>query len=152
MIPVKAFNDAIANLIAGDVTWLAALSANMLYLVVAPFTPSPALVVGDVDIPDTPFSGGNPIAITPGTQQVVRDMTSGAQGIYLLEPDGGIRWVCTDPPSSPVVVYGVAMTTNDKSLLIATDLLLEGPVTIQFAGDYIELTARFGFLPVIPCQ
>lgn len=147
MIAVSAFNLAVANLIAGDTAWLANATANHLHLVNAPFTPAPTLSLTDLSLGDSDFTGSSPKTIPFGAQTVVRDGGNGAWGIYLKEPLGGLRWVCTAAPVSAITYYGVALSDGTDTTLIGCRNFDDGAKVIQFVGDFIEISAEFGFLP-----
>jgi len=148
MTPVQAIIDTIATALASDVAFLASVTANQLYLVGAAFVPSPFLTVADLVLIDgDTLDGLDSISVTAGAQTVVADSGSLARGIYLKEPAGGFRWVAAADPDSPIVCYGVALTTNDGLTLLAS-ALFSSALQIAAELDVIQVSAEFGwFLP-----
>lgn len=145
-IPSKAFNDAIAALIAADTAWLASASPITVRLTTNEFTPSDTNLYADMAFAE--FTGSAAKTITTGAQVVVRNEETGGLGIQLKEPAGGLNFVCTAAPGSPVTITGAAIILNGTTL-IAAGRLASNKV-IQFVGDYVTLSAIFGFLPSEP--
>jgi len=152
MIPSQAIIDAIAVAIAQNTTWLANAAENNLYLVGDEFTPSPALTPGDlVLLSASDVAGLDPKIIGVGNQTVVWNSSTGQWGIFLKEPSGGFRWVATADPASPIFIYGVAVV-NDAGDAVLGSARFPQTMVIAQSGDFIEVSAEFGFLPNVPVQ
>ena len=146
MIPTAAFTAQINNLVATDTTWLANASPNTVALVIAPFTPAPTLQASDLTLAS--FTGGDPKSITAGNQTKIFDSTTGRRGILLVEPAGGLNFVCTGLTGLPQTVYGYALLKADGTLIATA--LLDTPQTIVAVGNNVLINATFGFLQYIP--
>lgn len=146
MVPVQAFIDSINELVRTDTEFLAATDANRVALVVAEFTPNPALVLASLTL--ATFPGYAVKDITIGSQTLIYDSVSGRYGILLREPIGGLNFVCTGTPTPPETVYGYALIRDDN-VLIAT-ALLPTPIVIAAVGNSVSVPAVFGYLSYVP--
>lgn len=148
LVPSKAFNDAIAALVAADTAWLASASPITVKLTTNEFTESDTNVLADLNF--ATFTGSAAKTITTGNQVVIRDEDSGALGVQLKEPVGGLNFVCTAAPGSPEVITGYAVILNGVTLIASARL--DANKSIGFVGDYVDLSAVFGFLPPLPFE
>lgn len=151
MLPMAAVREQLGALLAADATTLAPVaSANMMALIVAPFTLSENLTAGDLTLANS--NGLGPIAGAVGAQEVALDPLTGAQIITLVPGAGsGWRWVTSGSFPPDIVVYGVALLDNALTTLLAADLL-PTPVTFDAAGyqlDLDPLTMQFVLTPVL---
>jgi hypothetical protein len=135
--PIQAMVNALASLLAGATAYLApSASANIVALIVAPFTKGPNLVVADLTLAS--FAGSTPIAGMTGTQDVGNDPNTGQQVITIIAPSGGWVFTCTTAPATPQTVFGYALLNNAGTTLLATEYLIPN-TTITNIGDFIDL-------------
>lgn len=133
MLPMKAVRQKLATLLAADASTLApATDANKVALIVAPFSPSENLVIGDLTLAS--FAGGDPIAGTAGTQGTGNIPGTGQQRITMVEPAGGWHWKCTADPATPQTITGLALINNAGDTLLGVQAI-NPTVTISFSGD-----------------
>jgi len=147
MVPTTAVQNAAATLLAANAATLApATDANVIALVMAPFTPNPTLVAGDLTLAD--FTGSTPIEGVTGTQPSGLDPATGQMIIDISPPAGGYRWETTDAVNLPQTIYGFALLSNDLSTLLAS-ALLPAPVLLTMANQEIKCTdlCNLEFLP-----
>lgn len=138
MLPMRAVRLRLGTLLAADATTLAPASdANMVALVVAPFTLSETLAIGDLTLASD--HGLAPIACATGAQEVALLPSSFAQ-IITLKPGAtsGFRWVTSGsfPPS--ITIYGFALTDNGGTTLLAAQTL-DAPVVVTDVGQQLDL-------------
>lgn len=136
MIPIKAIRLSIGDLVAADVTYLAAVAAMKVALVKAAFAPSEDLTLAALTL--ATFTGSAPKAGTAGAQQVGIDPSTGDQKITILAPAGGWRFECTVAPGTAETIYGYALTDNAGAVLLGT-ALLDTPVPIAAVADFVDL-------------
>lgn len=137
MLPIIAVRVSVGTLVAADPTYLnQATNANLVALVVSPFVPSETLLVasltfatwpGYVDV-NCPF-GPALVGVNPATLQ---------QEITIPDPINGYRYVVTGTTGLPQTVYGFALCTKAKAILLASELL-PVPLPIQDVGQVIDL-------------
>jgi hypothetical protein len=135
MIATQYVSQAIVTLLSTDANSFADGAGSDLRLVVAPFTPSAGLLVGDLT-----YGAGNgldPIVHPTGAPPWGIDPITGAFLIDIAPPAGGWKWtlVATAPP---VTVYGVAMVNGTTMLLIGT-MLLPQPVVMQTIHQILDV-------------
>jgi len=137
MLPMKAVRLQLGTLLAANAATLAPASdANVIALVMAPFTNDENLLVGDLTF--ATFTGSDPIEGATGTQTTGIDPVTLAQVIEIKPPLGGYRWETTDTVNLPQTIYGYALLNNDLSTLLAVQLLDE-PITLQDADQFIDV-------------
>lgn len=137
MIPMKALRLALGELLGADADTLApATDANQIALIMAVFTPSENLVVGDLTFAD--FTGSAPIAGATGAQLVGIDPSTLAQVIQIKPPVGGYRWETTDAVGLPQTIYGFALINDAGDALFAVQQFTT-PITLQDAGQFVEI-------------
>lgn len=138
MLPMRAVRLRLGTLLAADATTLAPASdANMVALVIAPFTNSETLVVGDLTL--AADHGLAPIACATGAQEVALLPSSFAQ-IITMKPGAttGFRWVSSGSFPPPITIYGYALLDNALANVLAAQTL-DAPVIISDAGQQIDL-------------
>lgn len=138
MLPMVAVRLQLGALLAADATTLAPASdANMIALIIAPFSLSENLVVGDLTLATA--NGLAPIAGATGAQEVALDPTTNQQ-LITLKPgaSSGWRWVTSGGLSVPITVYGIALTDNAGTTLLGAGLL-PAPVTVAADGYQIDV-------------
>lgn len=142
MIPTKSVRKQLGELLAADATTLAPpADANVVRLIVEPFTPDENLVPGDLTFAS--FNGSTALAAGTGTQPCGIDPATGQQIVTIKEPAGGWRWECGATPSPAQTVYGYALLNDDSTVLLGVGVL-DDPVAITEAGQEINLgTVKF---------
>jgi hypothetical protein len=137
ILPVQSVRLQLGALLAADTTTLAPASANLIATIVAPFTPSETLVIGDLTLGST--NGLVPIACAAGAQEVAIDPVSQAQIITMLAGAApGFRWVTSGSFAGPITVYGFALVTAGSAALLGTQALA-APVTFTEAGYQLDV-------------
>jgi hypothetical protein len=138
MLPMKALRLKFGTLLAADSGSLApAVNANKIFLINAVFTPNENLIMANLS--QATFTGSTPIAGVTGTQPTGVDPTTGDQIITISPPAGGYIWTCTVAPGAPETIYGYGLADSTLTTLLAVDLLVGGPVTIQAINDQIDI-------------
>lgn len=137
LTPTNAVQDRIGVLLSADASTLAPASdANIVALVKAPFVPSAGLIASDLTLAD--FDGADPIAGETGAQENGIDPADGSQVVTNIEPAGGWRWETTGATNLPQTIYGVALL-NEAGTTLLGSALLEAPLTLSAAGQFIDL-------------
>jgi hypothetical protein len=137
MLPVKAVRLQLGALLAADSTTLApGANGNEIALFINNVTPTENNVIGDFT-PAT-FTGSTAKVLGTGTQNVGVDPTTGEQVITMLDPVGGLNFICTVAPAAPQTVYGFILQTHLGVALLAIGLL-PNPVTITNIGDMVAV-------------
>lgn len=148
MQPTRALWRAGPDLLAADTATLAAATAMHVHLAAAPFTPGLDVSLGSLT--EASFTGSAALALGTGAQPIYYDAADGLLTIYLKEPAGGLKWVCTVDPGSPETIYGVYLTDTADAVLWGT-MLLDAPLTISSAGQGLEVPyLTFKFSPDSP--
>lgn len=141
MLPMKNVRLAIGTALAGAAPIDQAVDENIVRLIIAPFTPSEDLVVGDLTFAD--FDGSTALEQALGDAQVGIDPLTGQQRITITEPAGGWRWITTGVTNLPQTVYGAALLTAASAALIGVEELPE-PIGLTEVGQEINLgTLKF---------
>lgn len=141
MVPSKALTDSVAQLVAENPDFFDADDSNFLWLIKAPFTPSPTLQVEDVEFAD--FESSDPIAPQAGPSLFASDPTTGRQIVQLLDQGAGFHWITVNTVNLPQVIYGVMLVSPDQ-LTCYGSALLEEPITLTEANQIIDLgSVRF---------
>lgn len=130
MIPTQALLDKVASAIATDTAALAAALFLHVYLVKAPFTPGPNLVVADV--PKADFTGATAIVTTSAVMGMAIDPQTGEWIIQVPEVAGGWHWQTTDLVNLPQTIYGYALTNVGETVLWGT-AIFDAPILLN--GD-----------------
>jgi hypothetical protein len=137
ILPMQAVRLQLGALLAADTTTLAPASANLVALIIAPFTPVETLVIGDLTLGST--NGLVPIACAAGAQEVAIDPVSQAQIITLIPGAApGFRWVTSGSFSAPISVYGIALVTAGSAALLGVQQL-PSPITFSEAGYQLNV-------------
>jgi hypothetical protein len=132
-----ALREKMAQLLAADATTLApAADANVIALVIAPFTPTEALVFADLTLAD--FDGSTPLAVGLGTQAEGLDPLSGDAIISLKDPVGGWRWETTGVTNLPQTVWGYALLNDGLDTVFAAERLIT-PIPLTAVNQVIQL-------------
>lgn len=130
MYATKALRAAAADLLAANAATLApAVAANVIALVMAPFTPGEDIALGDLTF--ATFDGSTPIAVGVGTQPTAFDPNNNDNIIDLKPPVTGFRWETTGVTNLPQTIYGFALLTDGLAAVLATE---------RFVNN-VELTA-----------
>jgi len=101
-------------------------------LVKAPFTPSEALEVADLDFAD--FDGS-----TPKTWPSLAwgfEPSSGQRVITFGTPAGGWRWETTGVTNLPQTIYGVAAINTDTNEVMFSQMFTT-PVVLAIVNEYV---------------
>jgi len=138
MITTKALRAAAANLLAADTATLAAVSANKIALVKAPFTPGEDIALADLTLAD--FDGSTAIDVTSGTQPTAYDPNNNDRIIDLKPPAGGFRFETTGTTHLPQTIYGYVLLDNALAVVLAT-ALLDTPVVLSAIDQRVDLGA-----------
>lgn len=147
---MRAVRLQLGVLLAADATTLApAADANMVALIVAPFSNVETLVAADLTLATD--HGLAPIACSTGAQEVAVLPNSSSQ-IITLKPGAvsGFRWVSSGVFPPNIQVFGYALLTNDLATLLAAQAL-SSPITISDVGQQIDLdpiTMQFAQAPL----
>jgi len=140
MTGTKVLNDRIATLLAADTTTLAQVGLVNLHLAKEPFTPGPALVIGDLTEAD--FDGYAPLAVDSATAQVFLDPATGDTIIQLDEPAGGWFWETSGVTNLPQTLHGAYLTNSANNAVYGAELIEEEPELSDtgqgFAMPYIR--------------
>jgi hypothetical protein len=149
MTPTQLILQAIVDLLAADPTTLAPpANANHVHLAMAPFTPSPNVVIGSFT--EATFTGYTPKNVGVGAQQDFYDPVTGLKTIQLLEPAGGWHWQTTGTTNLPQTIYGYYVTDNTDAVVLGC-ALLDSPVLLTDAGQSVDVGyLRFNFLNTSP--
>jgi hypothetical protein len=107
------------------------------------FVPSPTLVLADLTL--AAFTGSAPKVIAGADQSVVRNEETGGYGVQVIEPVGGLNFVCTAAPAEPETIYGYIVTDSADALIGSA--LLEQQKIIAQIGDFVEVPATLGYFP-----
>lgn len=102
------------------------------------FTPSPDLLLADLDFCD--FTGSAAKHAGSASTQTTIDPATGDQIVQVVEPLGGWHWACSGagPLGLPQTVYGYALLSADGTELIATERLAEA-VTIAASDQSVDI-------------
>jgi hypothetical protein len=147
MTPTKILTDTLAELLAGDVAYLAAAAAKHVHLIAEPFSPGPELDF--TTLTEATFAGSAALIAAAGAQQAFTDPLTAQRVTQLIEPLGGWHWECTADPALPETIYGVILT-DLADLVTLGGQLFDAPITIGEAGQAIDVDqVRFTF-PVQP--
>lgn len=121
MIPYSDVFNSGPQKLASDTTTLAHATLLRVGLVKEPFTPSSALVMGDLVLAD--FDGYAAKTPVPGTQPSGADPSTSDFNITISPPAGGWRWETSGLTNLPQTIYGVVLYHNTGPTLYATELL-----------------------------
>lgn len=132
-----ALREKASQLLAADTATLAqAADNNVIALVMGGFTPSEALLVGDVVL--ATFDGSTPILVGLGTQPEGLDPNTNDSIITLLPPVGGWRFETTGTTNLPQTIFGFVLLNDALDTLLAS-ALLPNPITLTGINQVIEL-------------
>lgn len=136
-IPMIAVRLQLGTLLVADTTTLAPTLANNVTPIIAPFTPNENLTIAGLTLANA--NGLVPIACATGSQEVALDPVTQAQVITIKPGAGsGFRWVSSGTITSPITVYGFALTDNAGAVLLGVQAL-PTPVVINAAGYQIDV-------------
>jgi len=142
MYPVNFFAQQVNTLVRNSTDLMNPASPNLLKLVNAPFTPTGSLVYADLSW--ATFDGSDPIANASGAPNVVFDPDTGQWGLVMKEPAGGFTWIVGDAGGLPETIYGYALVNSDEDTLLAS-ALLPSPIVLTATGQFVQLSALFGY-------
>jgi len=137
MLPMKSVRLRLGTLLAADATTLAPASdANMVALIVAPFTVNENLAISDLTLATD--HGLAPIACATGAQEVALLPSSTAQ-IITIKPGAtsGFRWVSSGSFPPTITVYGYALTDNAGAVLLGVTQA-DNPIPINDVGQQVD--------------
>ncbi len=149
MIPTNTILDKIVTLLQNDTTTFASATlAVKIHLAKAAFTPAPTRII--TDFTEANFTGFAAKVAGLNAQQFFFDQTTGMRVMQLIEPVGGWHWQPTDGLQLPQTIFGYYCTDN-ASAVVYGSALLPAPVTLQNAGDGIDIgQVRLSFSPSTP--
>jgi hypothetical protein len=128
-----------AQLLAADTATLAqAANANVIALVMAPFTPGESISIGDLTL--ATFDGNTPIAVGLTTQPTALDPNTNDMIIDMIPPVTGFRWQTSGVTNLPQTIYGYALLDHTLATIFATDLL-PSPVTLTAIDQRVDVGA-----------
>jgi hypothetical protein len=131
-----ALREKAAQLLAADATTLApATDANKMVLCKANFPETEQVVVGDITPAD--FDGSTPLLAGTGTQSEGLDPITNAARITIKSPVGGWRWETTGITNLPQTIYGVALMSNDLSVVLAVERF-DTPIVLTAVNQVID--------------
>lgn len=137
MLPMIALRESLGTLLAADTAHLnQAANANVMALIMAPFTPGEDLVIGDLTL--ATFTGNTPIAQVLGAAQTGLDPATGAQIVTIPPPAGGWRWITGDLVNLPQSIYGYCLCTHALAALVGVTQFAT-PISLGAAGQEINL-------------
>jgi len=134
---VRFFRASLASLLAAQASGLApAADPNAISLIMADFTPTEELVIGDLTF--ATFTGSTPIDGTIGAQEYWIDPMTDEYMITLIEPANGWRWEVVDAVNLPQTIYGYALHNGPKTVLLGVHHFDE-PITLTAALQAIDI-------------
>ena len=134
-----ALREKMAQLLAADAATLAPpADANIVVLIMEPFTPSETLD-GSTLVPAT-FDGSAPLEAVLGTQAEGLDPSNSDAIITILPPAGGWRWETTGTTDLPQTIYGFALFNDDSTVYYGSENL-PAPITLTAVNQVIQLPA-----------
>jgi hypothetical protein len=137
LLPMIAVRLRLGTLLAADATTLApATDANLLQLIIAPFTLNENLVASGLTFGTT--LGLAPIACATGAQGVAIDPVSQSQIITLIPGTGTFRWVTSGSWTAGITVYGIALTDSTGANLLAAEQF-QTPIALSAPGYQIDV-------------
>ena len=135
MIPTRAIQEQMFDLLGADTTTFGAASKPRISLVQAPFTPGTNLTPADYDV--ATFDGYAPIptATAPVTSidPVTGDVKLRVNATLLL------TWITTGATNLPQTIAGYVVEKSDGSVVYWSALLPSGPITLTAIGQSIEI-------------
>lgn len=143
MLFTNTFIDAAAVTLAAELAQLGAGADLSIGLFSNDITPDPALIYTDL-VPIT-TNGIGPKAMGAGVAIRVWDVNLGVWGFQLREPAGGLNFVTTSAPTTPITAYGWFLYNSDTEILLATGRFQE-PKVFTIIGDFAEISAIVGWL------
>jgi hypothetical protein len=134
MLPMRAVRLRLGVMLAADATTLAPASdANVVALIVANFTLTENLVIGDLTL--GAGNGLDPIACATGAQLVALNAQTQAQVITIKEgATTGFRWVSSGSIPSPIGIFGYALLNEAMDTVLAATKLAT-PINITAPGQ-----------------
>jgi len=146
---VKFFRASLASLLAAQASGLApAADPNAISLIMADFTPTEDLAIGDLTF--ATFTGSTPIDGVIGAQEYWIDPSTGEYMITLIEPANGWRWEVQDAVNLPQTIYGYALHNGLKTALLGVHHF-DTPITLTETLNAIDIgsaTIRFVLQPM----
>jgi hypothetical protein len=134
-----------------DTDWLAHVAAGDtdigLALIIAPFTPSEALTLGDLTFTDPAAILPARVILAQTETQVAVVNANGRPGIRITEPLGGFTWQVDDITTGPWEVYGVALVVagGDIPTKLMASATFPAPIPLTMAGQTIQVSSLLGF-------
>lgn len=147
MVITDTLEVRVPTLLAADATTLApaALALNV-YLVAAVFTPARGTRFANLTV----AVGGGLEAKNPGVGAQIMgfDPAKNVWKVILREPAGGWNYVSTAVTDPVETIHGYVVTNDDDTETYGSDLLAEGPVTINAIGIVVSLPEIVVWVPV----
>lgn len=136
LLPMKAVRLALGSLLSADASTLApATNANKIALIIAPFSPTEDLVIGDLTLATA--GGLAAVAGATGAQTVGIDPVTLEQRIQIKPPAGGYKWISSGGGPYPIAVYGYALIDNAAATLLGVQTF-NPPINVSDDGQLIE--------------
>jgi len=133
----RFFRASLASLLAAQASGLApAADPNAISLIMADFTPTEDLVIGDLTF--ATFTGSTPIDGFVGAQEYWIDPATDEYMITLIEPANGWRFEVQDTANLPQTIYGFALHNGAKNVLLGVHHFDE-PITLTMALQAIDI-------------
>jgi len=144
MVPTSVIRLTLAELLAGDVTYLAAAAVKHLHLIKDVFTPSDT--TDFTTLTEADFDGYTELNAAANAQQAFTNPLTGERVVQLIEPLGGWHWETSGVTNLPQTIYGYAVTDLADAVTLGS-ALLEEPVTLLGAGEAVDIdNVRFTFV------
>jgi len=132
--PTNTLLDRVPTLLVADTVTLGIGADLQLLLAKNAFTPSPALVMGDIVEAD--FTGYAAKGVSTPTWG--SDPATGNRVIALPGPVGGFHWETNDAVNLPQSIFGWALFNADTGDIYDSDLL-DTPVVLTAANQIVDL-------------
>lgn len=145
MIPTNIFLNILRPLVVAATPGIADAAGLDVRLVMAPFTPSPALVLASLTYATDAWAAAKTSGAPP--QPILTDPATNQTFCEVKEPAGGWKWAST-AGTYPTTYYGVAVVTKTATVILLGTALFDVPVTITADGQVVEADSiRFLFIP-----
>lgn len=140
MIPTQFLARQVGILLAADTDSLAFASGLQIGLVKGPFTPGPNLTKADlVTAGLADFTGSTPKDVLAGAPPVLVDPNTGEQVIQIEPATGAFVWTPSDGVNLPQQIHGYYLEGKTTLGPFLCASLLDSPVTLSTAGEYVEV-------------
>jgi len=137
MQPTQTLLSTLAELLAGDVAYLAAAAAKHVHWIKDVFTPD--LTTDFTALVEADFDGYVALNAAAGAQQAFTDPITGQRVVQLIEPLGGWHSETTGVTNLPQTIYGYAVTDLADAVTLGS-ALLDTPVTLSGVGEAVDVS------------